>query len=82
MTVCLTVDYGYDVHSIEMDLDDFKRIQSGSNVELVGSGFHIEGEVVQDRWVFANRSIHVYCDDGFEIYQGSLDDDSVRHIVR
>ena len=78
MSVILTVDYGYDVHSILIETDVLKKIQSGLTIELVGKGFSIEGDLTQDYWNFSERSIHVFCENGFEIFNGSLDDAEVQ----
>ena len=77
MSVTLTVNYGYDTHSIDISTDVFLKIQSGTNIELQGKGFSIEGDLTQDFWNFSDRSIHVFCENGFEIFNGSLDDAEV-----
>ena len=48
----LGIDYGYDVHGIELAESDWSRIKAGSPVELAGQGFAIEGRVDQDFWHF------------------------------
>lgn len=78
MSVTLTVNYGYDTHSIDISTDVFLKIQSGFDIELKGKGFSIEGDLTQDYWNFTNRSVHVYCENGFEIFIGSLDDADVQ----
>lgn len=74
ISITLTVDYGYDTHSIDISIDLFKKIKSGLSIELKGAGFHIEGEITQDFWKFNDGSVHVLCDNGFEIFSGSIDD--------
>ena len=78
MSVILSVDTGYDVHSIVIETDVFMNIQSGLTIEMAGKGFSIEGDLTQDFWNFSNRSIHVFCENGFEIFNGSLDDSEVQ----
>ena len=39
-----------------------------------GQGFPIEGEISQDTWFFKNKAFSVTCENGFDVFQGTLDD--------
>jgi hypothetical protein len=49
--VTITISYGYDVHSIEIDDITYAAIKSGQKVTLEGQGFtHEEDGRVVDHW--------------------------------
>jgi hypothetical protein len=49
----ISADYGYDVHSVEVDEVTFARVKSDDNVSLDGQGFmYDEDGWVQDHWSF------------------------------
>ena len=49
----LTVSYGYDVHSIELDDSIYAKIKAGEAIRIAGQGFiHEEDGEVQDTWIF------------------------------
>ena len=84
-TVIVTVDYGYDIHSISFSGRTWMRIQNGERLTLKGQGFHWDGRPDQDRWSFNARypgSVDVYTDDGGDIFAGSLEDHEVRVTCR
>ncbi|WP_315795707.1 hypothetical protein [Bradyrhizobium sp. SZCCHNRI3043] len=67
--VKLTVSYGYDIHSIELDDATYAAIKSGQKVALDGQGFvHEEEGKVLDHWVFNNTpgDIYFWLDSGAE----------------
>jgi hypothetical protein len=67
--VTLTISYGYDIHSIEMDAVTFAAIKSGRRVTLEGQGFtHEEDGEVLDHWVFNDSpgAIFFWLDNGAE----------------
>ena len=70
----VTISYGYDNHSLVLLTSDFEKIKSGASMNIDGQGFSIEGEVSQDTWSFKNKEISVTCENGFDIFQGALDD--------
>jgi hypothetical protein len=70
----IAISYGYDIHSLELLASDFERIKSGASMNIDGQGFSIEGEVSQDTWSFKNKAISVTCENGFDVFQGTLDD--------
>jgi hypothetical protein len=50
--VRLTIDYGYDIHWIELSQRTLDRIQSGKQLKLKGQGFSTEERPEQDYWLF------------------------------
>ncbi len=84
-SVTITVDYGYDIHSTTFSGRTYKRILSGKPFTIRGQGFSIEGVREQDYWQFnlddhnAERkgALHVYAEEGREVFTGELDDEEV-----
>jgi hypothetical protein len=70
----IAISYGYDIHSLELLASDFERIKKGESLEITGQGFSIEGEITQDTWIFKNKNISVDCENGFDVFKGSLVD--------
>jgi hypothetical protein len=59
--VILTISYGYDIHSIEMDENSYSAIENGKRVKLDGQGFmHEEDGMVADHWVFNEKPGEIY----------------------
>lgn len=76
----MTVDFGYDLYSISIEEAVFARIQAGEPVAAAGQGFPVEGVLEQDRWMFnhgAVGAVHVFTDEGREVFEGDLEDDEV-----
>ena len=73
-SVKITISYGYDIHSLILLASDFEKIMNGKAMDIKGQRFSIEGQSVQDIWSFKNKLISVNCDNGFEVFQGSVDD--------
>jgi len=76
----ITVDYGYDIHSIQMSGLTLRRIQAGKPVQKMGQGFPVEGEFEQDWWSFnagGPGTISVYTEEGRDIFTGALSDGEV-----
>ena len=48
----LTVDYGYDIHSVEASRDDWERALAGERISFGGQGFYVEGVREDDYWSF------------------------------
>ena len=42
--ITLTIDYSYDIHSIEMDEETYAEINAGKLVEVDGQGFNHEAD--------------------------------------
>jgi hypothetical protein len=72
--VQITISYGYDIHSLVLSKTDFEKISAGETMDVIGQGFSIEGEITQDIWAFKNRRLHITCENGFDIFQGTVDD--------
>ena len=71
--VRLTVNYGYDIHSVEVPESTWLQIQGGEVVSVQGQGFSVEGEFSQDEWTFNGQgsgSLHVTAEGAFEIFVG------------
>jgi hypothetical protein len=67
--VTLTVDYGYDIHSINLNKKTLDQIKAGEKIEIDGQGLshEVDGEVL-DHWIF-NREpgeISFWLDNGAE----------------
>lgn len=78
--VRITVDYGYDIHWIEMFLDTWERIKSGESVDIEGQGFFCEGEIEQDLWEINSSgqgSLYISTDALRDVYSGNIDDGEV-----
>ena len=80
MPIEITVDYGYDIHSIEISDEELKDIQLGKKLEIEGQGFPVEGEMENDWWKFntvEEGSIEVCGEGGRQIYLGNLSNEEV-----
>lgn len=76
----ITIDNGYDSHSLRLSSRTLLRIQSGAVMTLRGQGFFVEGAREQDRWAFncgVVGNLAVFTDTGREIYNGQLSDEEV-----
>ena len=79
----ITVDYGYDIHSITVDRKVMDKIKSGEAITVRGQGFYIEGDKERDDWSFnctAPGSLEVECDNGHQVYIGTLSDANITEI--
>lgn len=79
-TARITVDYGYDIHTLRLSRRTLGRIQTGAVLTLRGQGFLVEGVREQDRWVFNDGVVGrllVITDEGREIYDGQITDGEV-----
>ena len=71
----VTVDFGYNVHTISIAEATFAQIQTGRPVTLQGQGFPVEGVMEQDKWAFncgALGAVHLMTDTGREVFDGNL----------
>ena len=71
----ISVDYGYDIHSLEITASDWSKINAGEEVTVTGQGFPVEGEMEQDYWSFnfgQKGSFGIDCDSGRQVYDGSI----------
>jgi hypothetical protein len=75
-THTITVDYGYDVHSIVVGHDTFGKIRSGQAVSIDGQGFLYEAEgLLIDHWSFdlAASAVRFTLDNGAEFEGRTVD---------
>jgi hypothetical protein len=81
--VRLTVNYGYDIHSVEVPASTWLQIQGGEAVTVQGQGFSVEGELSQDEWAFnvhRRSSLQVTAVGARDIFDGVLADISVAEL--
>ena len=62
----ILINYGYDIHSLEISDLEWQAIQSGKHVGIEGQGFWVEGEYDQDYWSFNSEkgSLGINCESG------------------
>jgi hypothetical protein len=79
--VRLFVVWGYEGHSLEVDVEDWAAIQAGEEMTLDGEDYDYEGEHFTCYWWFnglkdkgPNCLIVGYGDDGAEGYVGTWDE--------
>lgn len=49
----VTINYGYNIHRIKVDVSTLEKIQAGELVEVDGQGFaHEEDGLLDDHWIF------------------------------
>lgn len=80
-TARITVDFGYDIHTLQLSPRTLRKIQAGAVLSLRGPGFLVDGVREQDRWVFNSDAVGrliVVTDEGREIYDGQITDGEVR----
>ena len=73
----IAVDYGYDIHSVEISDSEWSKIQAGQKITITGQGFAVEGEWEEDYWSFnygEKGSLSVESGDSRQIYEGSIGD--------
>jgi len=81
--VCLTVNYGYDIHSVVVPAGSWLQIQGGAPMTVQGQGFSVEGEFSQDEWAFNVRergSLQVTAEGAFDIFDGAVSDLTVEDL--
>ena len=79
-TARISVDYGYDIHSLQLSRRTLQGIRVGAALALRGQGFFVEGVREQDHWVFNSGAVGrliVITDEGREIYDGQITDGEV-----
>lgn len=79
----ITVNYGYDVHSIIVNQADMDKIKNGEAVTVKGQGVDIEGDTEMDDWSFhcsRPNSLEVQCEDGHQVFDGDLKDTIINEI--
>ena len=76
----LTIDYGYDCHSVEVSREEWEAALAGELISIKGQGFCVEGEMEEDVWIFnhaAPGDLHVGAEDNSEIFSGSISNVSI-----
>ena len=51
-SVTIFVEWGYELHSLEVDQEDWKSIQAGESLSISGDGYSYEGAEFSDSWHF------------------------------
>lgn len=44
------VDWGYELHSLTLDSDDWAAVKAGEEITIDGEGYGYEGVVFSDTW--------------------------------
>jgi hypothetical protein len=74
----ISVEWGYEMHSITLTARNWRRIISGKPLGIRGKGYHCDGEFFWDRWGFGggiDGELHVsYGNDGGDGFIGNLKD--------
>ncbi len=76
----VTVDFGFDLHSIGIPEAVFAQIQAGHPMVVQGQGFPVEGVLEQDLWAFNQGTagaVHVSTDEGHDMFEGNPGDPEV-----
>lgn len=76
--VTITVEWGYDNHSITLTQKNWAKVSSGKPLNIRGKGYYYEGEFFWDYWYFGgglDGSLRVdYGEDGGCGFEGTLSD--------
>ena len=76
--VTITVEWGYELHSITLSGRNWSLVKTGRPLSMRGKGYYYEGEFFWDYWSFAGGlegELRVdYGDDGGCGFQGTLSD--------
>jgi len=82
----ITVEWGYDNHSIKLTAKDWFKVKSGNSLSKKGKGYYYEGTFFQDYWYFGGGlegSLSVrYGDDGGEGFNGSLNEAIIEELTK
>lgn len=80
----ISVDYGYDIHSVTVSAKVVDQIKRGEAVTVKGQGFYIEGEKTKDVWSFhctGPNALEVEAgEDGHEIFIGEVTDVKITEV--
>jgi hypothetical protein len=81
----ITVEWGYECHSITLNPGQWARVLSGEPLGVAGPGYNYEGESFKDYWDFGGGlggSLSVsYGDDGAEGYRGTLCSHQIQEVA-
>ena len=74
----VTVEWGYELHSITLTPKNWARVKSGKPLRLRGKGYRYDGEFFWDYWWFAGglegHLVVTYGQDGGTGFGGTLSD--------
>jgi hypothetical protein len=77
----ITVEWGYEEHSIRLSPEDWAAVKSGKPLSLDGDGYDYEGEFFEDTWTFegglSGALVVTYGDDGAVGFDGVLEDATI-----
>lgn len=83
--VRVTVEWGYEQHSLLLTPQQWSQVVSGSPLSVVGPGYAYEGEFFQDYWSFAGGMqgdlIVTYGHDGGSGFDGKLEDAAIEFMA-
>lgn len=80
----ITVNYGYDIHSVTVSAKIVEQIKRGDAVTVKGQGFFIEGEKTKDVWSFnctGPNALEVEGEDGHEIFIGKVTSATITEVT-
>jgi hypothetical protein len=82
LAATITVEWGYDCHSITLTPENWAAIKSGRAHSQRGTGYYYERELFWDYWSFAGGlegELEVgYGDDGGQGFVGKLSDATIK----
>ncbi len=76
----LSVDYGYDLHTVSITEAIWVQIERGQSVVVEGQGFPVEGVMEKDQWAFNHGvvgAVQVGTETGRDVFEGYLLDAEV-----
>jgi hypothetical protein len=82
--VKLTIDYGYDIHSIIVPFTVLEQIAAGKKTIITGQGFPVEGELENDEWAFNTleaNDVHITTDSTREILSGDINNITIEWVI-
>ena len=81
----ITVEWGYECHSITLSPEQWARVVSGESLGVAGPGYNYEGESFQDNWDFGGglggSLVVSYGDDGAEGFNGILRSAQIQEVA-
>ena len=79
-TICITVDYGYDIHNIIFSGRTYNHILAGKTLTINGQGFPVDGFTEQDIWIFNEEhpgSLSIITVEHRDVFSGDISDAEV-----
>jgi hypothetical protein len=77
----VTVEWGYELHSINLTARNWSKVKSGKPLRIRGRGYHDEGEFFWDYWTFGGgldgQLMVEYGDNGGTGFIGKLSDATI-----